>query len=125
VIAEVYRCPRVARTDRCRDPFGRRRHGSGLARCATGVMDGKFDVAEAGLINQAGRKASKAMRDVIRRRQLIVKVPKVSEKRRRVDRVTSITLQADHFKRLDDRDWTVQLLAAANAHTKRPRKGGG
>ena len=94
-----------------------------LARCATGVMEGDFEAGEAELINEAGRKANKAMRGAVRRKELTVKAAKAAETKRCVDQAR-ITLALDQFKRLDDRDWTTQLFAAGNTKKGSARKGG-
>ena len=92
-----------------------------LARCATGVVEGEFEARETELILRAAREANKAMRDA-RRRVEFVKVTKAAETKRRAEQVR-VTLALDQFKRLDDRDWTTQLLAAGNKQKGRTRKG--
>jgi hypothetical protein len=92
-----------------------------LARCATAVTDGEFEAGEAGLILVAGREANKAIRDG-RHAELIVKAAKAAETRRRADQAR-IPLALEQFKRLDDRNWTTQLLAAGNTQKGRTRKG--
>jgi hypothetical protein len=93
-----------------------------LARCATAVMEGEFEAGEAGLILLAAREANRAMRDAGRRAELIVKGATAAETKRRADQARVI-LASDEFKRLDDRDWTTQLLAAGNTQKGHTRKG--
>ena len=93
-----------------------------LARCATGLVTGEIDASNAALVCQAGKSANKAMRDAVRRMALIVKVAKAADTKRCVDQATSITLLSDQFKRLNDRDWATQLLAAGNTKKGGARK---
>jgi hypothetical protein len=60
----------------------------------------------------------KAIRDG-RHAELIVKA---AETRRRADQAR-IPFALEQFKRLDDWDWTTQLLAAGNTQKGRKRKG--
>ena len=99
--------------------FGAVRHA--LARCANAVTAGEFEAGEAGLILVAGQEAYQAIRDG-RHAELIAKAAKAAETRRRADHAR-FALTLDHIKRLDDRDWTTQLLAAGNAQKARTRKG--
>jgi hypothetical protein len=92
-----------------------------LARCATAVTAGVFEAGEAGLIQVAAREANWAIRDG-RHAELIVKAATAAETRRRADQAR-ISLALEQFKRLDDRDWTTQLLAAGNTQKGRTRKG--
>ena len=92
-----------------------------LARCATAVTDGEFEAGEAGLILVAGREANWAIRDR-RHVELSVQAAKAAETRRRANQAR-IPLASDEFKRLDDRDWTTQLLAAGNKQKGHTRKG--
>jgi hypothetical protein len=94
-----------------------------LARCATALVAGEFEAGEAGLILLAAREASRAMRDAGRRAELIVKAAKAAETKRRADQAR-VALALDQFKRLDDLDWTTQLLAAGSMQKGRTRKGG-
>ena len=93
-----------------------------LARCATGVMEGEFEARETELILRAAREANKAMHDARRREELTVKAAKAAETKRGADQAR-VTLASDEFKRLDDRDWTTQLLAAGNKQKGNTRKG--
>ena len=83
-----------------------------MARCATAVMTGEFEAGEAGLILVAAREANNAVRDG-RRAELIASA-KAAETRRRADHAR-VALTLEQFKRLDDRNWTTQLLAAGNS----------
>jgi hypothetical protein len=95
-----------------------------LARCATGIAEGEFEAGETELILRAARVANEAMHHARQRAELVVKVTKGAETKRCIDE-TRITLASDRFKRLDDRDWTTQLLAAGNkqqkGHTRKSR----
>jgi hypothetical protein len=95
--------------------------GQTLTRCATGVKEGEFEAGEAGLILRAAQEAKKAMRDAVRRMELIDKAAKVAETKRRADQAR-VTLALEQFKRLDDRNWTTQLLAAGNTQKGRTQK---
>ena len=98
--------------------FGAVRHA--LARCATAVTAGEFEAGEAGLILVAGQEANKAIRGG-RHAELTVKAAKAAETRRRAGQAR-IPLALEQFKRLDDRDWTTQLLAAGNTQKGRTQK---
>ena len=98
--------------------FGAVRHA--LARCADAVTAGEFDAGEAGLILVAGQEANKAIR-AGRHVELTVKAAKAAETRRRAGQAR-IPLALEQFKRLDDRDWTTQLLAAGNTQKGRTQK---
>ena len=95
--------------------FGAVRHA--LARCANAVTAGEFEAGEAGLILVAGQEANKAIR-AGRHVELTVKA---AETRRRAGQA-HIPLALEQFKRLDDRDWTTQLLAAGNTQKGRTQK---
>ena len=92
-----------------------------IARCASAVTAGEFDAGEAGRILAAGQEANKAIRDE-RHAELIAKAARAAETRRRTNQ-SRIPLTLDHIKRLDDRDWATQLLAAGNAQKGHARKG--
>ena len=106
----------IEAANRARD-FGAVRRA--LARCATAVTAGEFEAGEAGLILVAAQEANKAMRDG-RHAELTVNA---AETRRRADQA-SIPLALEQFKRLDDWNWTTQLLAAGCTQKSRTRKGG-
>ena len=94
-----------------------------LARSTIGGMEGEFEAGDAELILRAAREANKAIHDTGRRVELIAKAAKASETRRCADQAR-VALALDQFKRLDDRDWTTQLLAAGSTQKGRTRKGG-
>ena len=52
-----------------------------------------------------------------------VKVTKAAETKRRGERAP-VALTLDQIKRLDDRDWATQLLAAGNKQKAHTRKAG-
>ena len=89
-----------------------------MARCATAVAAGEFEAGEAGLILVAAQEAYKAIRDG----RVAELIAKAAETRRGADHAR-VALTLDHIKRLDDRNWTTQLLAAGNAQKERTRKG--
>ncbi len=93
-----------------------------LARCASGIVEGEFEEGERALILRAAREANKAMHDAGRRAEWIAKAADAAETKRCADQ-ERIALALDRFKRLDDRDWTTQLLAAGNAQKGHARKG--
>ena len=93
-----------------------------LARCATAVTAGEFEAGEAGTILLAVREANRAMRDSQRRAESIAKAAKTAEMKHCANHAR-VALTLGHIKRLDDRDWTTQLLAAGNAQKGRMRKG--
>ena len=94
-----------------------------LARSTIGVMEVEFEAGEAGLIFRASREANKAIYDTRRRMELIARAGKAGETRRCADQVR-VALALDQLKRLDDRNWTTQLLAAGSTQKGRVRKGG-
>jgi hypothetical protein len=86
-----------------------------LARCRKYARLAQIDTAVS-----ISREANKVMRDAELRAELIVKA---AETKRRADQAR-VTLASDEFRRLNDRDWTTQLLAAGNTQKGRTRKGG-
>ena len=95
--------------------FGAVRHA--LARCANAITAGEFEAGEAGLILVAGQEANKAIR-AGRHVELTVKAAET----RRCAGQARISLALEQIQRLDDRDWTTQLLAAGNTQKGRTQK---
>jgi hypothetical protein len=93
-----------------------------LARSATGITQGEFEAGEAGLILRAAHEANRAMHGAVQRMELIDKAAKAAETKRRADHAR-VALTLDQIKRLDDRDWATQLLAAGNKQKGCARKG--
>jgi len=85
-----------------------------LARSSTGITQGEFEVGEAALILRAAQEANETMLGAARRMELMDKAAKAAEMKRRADQAR-VPLTLDQIKRLDDRDWATQLLAAGNA----------